>query len=144
MIQILLNTLMMYADGSSVVDKFLWDGKESNLCQKLPERQNPYNYPWVSSHFRTFSLSLFYEVPIPNFIHENNSFYPRCYDHALMLPMLYLCYKYGLKTQFIDRYLYYYDNSGSSTPSEEHTQGRFESSLSHSIRSRGFNTNLFK
>ena len=128
-----------YLSGASVAwSKFMWDGEPSELCNLIPPYVDPYKYPWVSSHFRTFKLDSFLSVPISNFLDSSGSFFPRCYDHALMLPQLYLCYINKSKTVFVDRFLYYYDNQDSSTPDDEHTQGSLEQSIALFIRKRGF------
>jgi hypothetical protein len=128
-----------YQAGAKVVwSNFLWDGVPSQLCQSLPKGVDPYSYKWVSSHWRTFSLELFYSVPMENFFDENGCFFPRCYDHALMLPILYICQVNLLATKFLPQNLYYYNNINSSIPASEHTKGYQENKIASYIRSRGF------
>ena len=133
-----------YCNGADIVwSNFLWDGKKSNLCQSFPKDADPYSYPWVSSHLKTFNLSLFLEVPVPNFLDNELKFYKRAYDHAIMLPMLWLAKIRNKKTFHLNEYLYYYNNSNSSLPSDENTSGVFENSVASSIRARHFTEKFF-
>lgn len=128
-----------YLQGANVAwSSFLWDGQPSNVSQAFPQRTDPYKYPWVSSHFKTFSYNLFLSVPISNYLDADGNFLRRCYDHALMLPLLWLCRTHNLRTKHIPQPLYYYNNSNSSIPASEHTRGSLESHIAQFIRSRGY------
>lgn len=129
----------VYQQGAHVAwSNFLWDGNPSNVSRSFPQNANPYLYPWVSSHFKTFSYQLFLSVPVGNYLDADGRFFRRCYDHALMLPLLWLCSKYNLATKYIPQPLYYYNNTNSSIPASEHTKGTQENSIAHFIRSRGY------
>ena len=71
-----------------------WDINGLNISRKLPENINPYQYPWCSSHLRTFRASLLSEVPESNFKDHKGEWFERGYDQALMLPLLYRARKH--------------------------------------------------
>ena len=115
-----------------------WDDRNLNVSEFLPENQDPYTYPWVSSHLRTFRRDLLNYINVKNFKDDNDQWFKRGYDQALMLPILYYCYKNNWKTCYLPRICYIYNHSGSSTPKEEHTGGKLEESIANFIRKRGY------
>lgn len=129
-----------YQDGANLAwTKYTWDDDDSNcVSNDLPTNVNPYSYPWVSSHFRTFGKWIFDEVKLANFKDPHGKYFRRAYDQALMLPMLYYCNLHGLKTTFIPEYCYRYNHENTATPPEEHTQGSYEGQLAQFIRKRGY------
>ncbi len=119
--------------------KYTWDDNLSNcISNTLPADANPYLYPWVSSHFRTFGKWIYDKINPANFKDPNGVYFRRAYDQALMLPMLYYCNRAGLKTSFIPEFCYRYNHENTATPPEEHTQGSYEGQLAQFIRTRGY------
>jgi len=128
-----------YDKGARVAwSQFYWDGQISSLSAELSQDANPYWHPWVSSHFKTFCYRLFLEVPVANFVGPDGKFFRRCYDHALMMPMLWQCHANRYTTSYIQEPLYFYNNKRSSIPTSEHSGGSREAKLANFIRSRGF------
>ena len=66
------------------------------------------------------------------------AWFKRGYDQALMLPLLYYCYKNKLKACYLPRICYIYNHKGSSTPKTEHTGGKLEESIATFLRHRGY------
>ena len=115
-----------------------WDDRDLNVSQFLPENENPYTFPWVSSHLRTFKRGLLKKINPDNFKDDKGQWFKRGYDQALMLPILYYCYKNNLKTCYLPRISYIYNHAGSATPKEEHTGGKLEEGIAQFIRQRGY------
>ena len=110
---------------------------ESNN-QQHPIGADPYTSPWVSSHFRTFDSTLLSYIDLRNFKDTEGNWFKRGYDQVLMLPLLHVCNNLGLSYKYIDEPCYMYRHTGSSTPKEEHTGGRLESSIVNFVRARGY------
>ena len=53
-----------YTNGANVVwTKYMWDNKlDPCISDSLPEHVDPYTYPWVSSHFRTFGNWIYNKI----------------------------------------------------------------------------------
>jgi hypothetical protein len=54
----------------------------------MPQNVNPYQYPWCSSHLRTFDARLLDAISDDNFKDHLGNWFERGYDQALMLPLL--------------------------------------------------------
>jgi len=115
-----------------------WDDRELNVSQFLPPNENPYTYPWVSSHLRTFKKSLLDQINVKNFQDDTGAWFKRGYDQALMLPLLYYAYKNSLKACYLPRICYIYNHKASATPKNEHTGGKLEESIATFLRHRGY------
>ncbi len=97
-----------YEKGAEVIwTAHQWNIDGRNISAPLvPANVDPYQHPWVSSHFRTFLKSIYSQVDQDNFKHPQGYWFRRGYDQALMLPILYLaeekrfipqvCYQYNL------------------------------------------------
>ena len=112
-----------------------WDINNINISKELPQSPpvNPYEYPWVSSHLKTFRSDLLLKIKEENFKDMNGNWFKRGYDQALYLPLLYL----SKKRKYIDEICYFYRiNSNSMIYREwkEHDQ----LNTVKVVRSRGF------
>jgi glycosyltransferase involved in cell wall biosynthesis len=67
-----------------------WDINSMNISRELPEKINPYHYPWVSSHLKTFKVNVFKQIKEENFKDLDGNWFERGYDQALYLPILHL------------------------------------------------------
>ena len=85
-----------------------WDINDLNISKKMPQRVDPYSWPWSSSHLRTFKSSLLKKISDSNFKDCTGNWFKRGYDQALMLPVLYVsksrycieevCYLYNINS----------------------------------------------
>ena len=59
-----------------------WDINNMNISKELPKnmRVNPYEYPWVSSHLKTFRSRLILEINEENFKDLDGKWFKRGYD----------------------------------------------------------------
>lgn len=90
-----------------------WDSNGMNISAELPEGINPYQYPWVTSHLKTFTASTLQNISDKNFQDMDGGWFKRGYDQALYLPILYrsevrrflpdVCYLYNLNSVSITR-----------------------------------------
>jgi len=67
-----------------------WDINGMNISRDMPGNINPYQYPWVSSHLKTFKLGVFQMISNKNFKDLDNNWFERGYDQAIYLPLLHL------------------------------------------------------
>jgi len=98
-----------------------WDINGMNISRELPEKINPYHYPWVSSHLKTFKVNLFKKIKEENFKDLDGNWFERGYDQALYLPMLLL----AKDRKFLNEICYLYrinSNSLKFRPEKEKNQ----------------------
>lgn len=90
-----------------------WDINGLNISSAIPENINPYHYPWVSSHLKTFTPGVFKKVNKDNFRGIDGEWFKRGYDQALYLPILHLakgrkylnetCYLYRMNSNSLKK-----------------------------------------
>lgn len=81
-----------------------WGFSDKNISDVLPNAANPYEYPWVTSHLKTFRRRLLRGVSDENFRNQNGEYVKRCGDQAIYLPVL-----YNAKNRvFLPRVMYHY------------------------------------
>jgi glycosyltransferase involved in cell wall biosynthesis len=123
-----------YSKGSEVVwTAHKWDINGMNISRELDKNINPYNHPWVSSHFRTFKSTLLSSVPDDNFKNYKGSWFKRGYDQALMLPLLHV----SCKNTYVDDVCYLYNIDSVSMPKRDWTEMDQISTINF-VRARGF------
>jgi glycosyltransferase involved in cell wall biosynthesis len=125
-----------YDKGSDVVwTGHRWDINNMNISREIPSNVNPYQWPWCSSHFRTFRSTLLAKIPDKNFKHVNGMWFKRGYDQALMLPLLSLT----KNRTYIDEVCYLYNIDSSSIPKDKRNWSEMEQiSTINMVRARGF------
>ena len=123
-----------YESGSMVVwTGHKWDVNGMNISKEIPENVDPYSWPWVSSHLRTFSSSMLKGISDKNFKDTGGKWFKRGYDQALMLPIL----SRTSKRKYVPEICYQYNINSVSIKDrswEEHEQ----ISTINIVRSRGF------
>jgi glycosyltransferase involved in cell wall biosynthesis len=85
-----------------------WDINSMNISSEIPGNINPYHYPWVSSHLKTFKVNTFKKIHEDTFKDLDGNWFERGYDQALYLPILHvakerkylneICYLYRLNS----------------------------------------------
>ena len=112
-----------------------WDINNMNVSKELPSniRVNPYEYPWVSSHLKTFRSDLLLEINQENFKDLNGDWFKRGYDQALYLPLIHL----SIKRKYIDEVCYLYRINSNSM---KHREWKEQDQLNtvKLVRARGF------
>jgi len=112
-----------------------WDINNINISKELPDNPpvNPYEYPWVTSHLKTFRASLIHDIHDDNFKDMYGNWFKRGYDQALYLPLLYL----SKKRKYIDEVCYLYRINSNSM---KHREWKEQDQLNtvKLVRARGF------
>lgn len=103
-----------------------WDINGMNISNDLPGNINPYQYPWVSSHLKTFKVNVFKNIPEENFQDLDGEWFESGYDQVLYLPILHL----AKERKFINEicYLYRFNNKNNQQ----------DLKVSKLIRARGY------
>ena len=110
-----------------------WDINGQNISQELPGNINPYHYPWVSSHLKTFKLDIFLKINHKNFKDFDGNWFKRGYDQALYLPILYL----AKERKFLNEICYLYRINSDSLKVREEVE-REQLNTVKLVRSRGY------
>tara|TARA_B100000282_G_scaffold283682_1_gene247552 strand:- start:782 stop:1489 length:708 start_codon:yes stop_codon:yes gene_type:complete len=94
-----------------------WDINNINISKPFPPDTNinPYEYPWITSHLKTFRAKLIHQIHDDNFRDMYGDWFRRGYDQALYLPLLYL----SKKRKYIDEVCYLYRINSNSMKHRE-------------------------
>ncbi len=111
-----------------------WDINGINTSKEIPANLNPYQYPWVSSHLKTFKVSTFKKVNKDNFQDLDGKWFKRGWDQALYLPILYL----ARERKFLDEICYLYKVNTKLLENNKVLNDREAHNTIKLVRSRGF------
>ena len=75
----------------------------------LQPGQTIYDYPWVSSHLKTFRASALKKVNPKNFYDDDGNWIMIACDQAVFLPMMHLAIKENLPLVFLPLVCYHYN-----------------------------------
>ena len=103
-----------------------------NISRQLPD-VNPYEYPWVTSHLKTFRSKLLTEISNENFKDLDGNWFVRGYDQALYLPLLYK----SRKRKYLDEICYLYRINSNSLKIREWKENDQLKTVKL-VRARGF------
>jgi len=110
-----------------------WDINGMNISRELPGNVNPYQYPWVSSHLKTFKLGIFKKIPRENFLDLEGNWFERGYDQAIYLPILYL----AKDRKFLNEICYLYRINSNSLKVRDWKE-KSQMDTIRLVRSRGY------
>jgi len=129
--------LATYNDGADIAwTAHKWDiNPTMNVSKELPGNVDPYQYPWCTSHLRTFKVSELKKLNIDNFKDANGHWFVRGYDQILMLPLL----RNAKDRRYIDEVCYLYKIDSCSIPKEnrDYNERKQLTSISF-VRARGY------
>lgn len=111
-----------------------WDFSNHNISGDLPKNEDPYRYPWVSSHLKTFRKKLIENVKDENFRGLNGDYFKRIGDQAIYLPVLHEA-KGNWHFEPIVAYHYTIDMRPETFQTEDAKYQKFEAEF---LRSRGY------
>jgi hypothetical protein len=113
-----------------------WDVRpDMNVSRAMPDDVDPYEWPWCTSHFRTFRASLLSKISDDNFLDSRGHWFRRGYDQCLMLPLL----KVGRRRKYIDIPCYTYRIDSCSIPIADRPGSEVEQCHNVAfVRARGF------
>tara|TARA_B100001123_G_scaffold437566_2_gene570070 strand:- start:14928 stop:15674 length:747 start_codon:yes stop_codon:yes gene_type:complete len=134
----ILDDVYRSKDPALVWTKHRWSFTNKNISAPLPPDANEYQYPWVSSHLKTFRKKSIDDININNFKDEDGNWIMIACDQAVFLPILHkarvekrhrmflpmVCYHYSIDLK--DPHLFTCDRSLNQKQSAE------------KIRERGF------
>lgn len=110
-----------------------WDINSMNISNNLPENINPYHFPWVSSHLKTWRANILKEISDENFKDLDGKWFKRGYDQALYLPILYK----SKERKYLNEICYLYRINSDSIKNREEKE-REQLNTVKLVRSRGF------
>lgn len=110
-----------------------WDINGMNISREMPQRVNPYQVPWVSSHLKTFDASLLDKVSDVNFKDHKGNWFERGYDQALFLPLLAV----ASERKYLNEVCYLYKINSCSVDDRDWAEMKQHRTINF-IRSRGF------
>lgn len=110
-----------------------WGLSDKNISGQMPNNADPYVYPWVSSHLKTFRKKLINNVKDENFRGEDGEYIRRAGDQAIYLPIL----AQTQKRLFVPRVLYSY-NIVDKPETYQTPDARFQRDEALFLRKRGF------
>ena len=111
-------------------------GTGINFSGPLNHEQDVYSHPWVSSHFKTFLLSDYKNVPTSNFKNDSGEWFTACYDQVFMLPIIHQILQRNQKCKYIDHIHYIYHGKLNVDPKSKYRIAQLETE--QIIRSRGY------
>jgi len=128
--------LEKYNTGEDIVwTAHKWDINGMNISKDMPKNVNPYQWPWSTSHLRTFRANLLSQVSEKNFQNTKSKWFKRGYDQALMLPLLSLT----KKRCYVDEVCYLYNIESVSVNDRDWAEMEQLSTI-NLVRARGFLT----
>ena len=110
-----------------------WDINGMNISKDMPENINPYQYPWVSSHLKTFKLGIFKMISYKNFVDLDGNWFERGYDQAIYLPILRL----AKERKFLNEICYLYRINSNSLKVRDWKE-KSQMDTIRLVRSRGY------
>lgn len=111
-----------------------WGYSDTNISAPMPSTANPYKYPWVSSHLKTFRKKIINDVNDQNFCGEDGSYIKRAGDQAIFLPVLHQT----PKRVYLPRVMYHYTIDTTDGAVFQTDDAKFQKSEADFLRSRGF------
>lgn len=129
-----LNVLYNQSGADALWTAHRWGFTDKNISAPMPGDADPYKYPWVSSHLKTFRKSLLNGVPYENFTNMNGDLVRRAGDQSLYLPVLHNAKRRG----FVPRVMYHYtiDERGGAVYQTD--DAKFQKAEADFLRGRGY------
>ena len=110
-----------------------WDINGMNISRDMPGNINPYQYPWVSSHLKTFKLGILQMISNENFKDLDGNWFERGYDQAIYLPLLHL----AKSRKFLNEICYLYRINSNSLKVRDWKE-KSQMDTVRLVRARGF------
>lgn len=101
---VILNAAYNQTGADIVWSNHRWGFSDKNISGPMPVDADPYSYPWVSSHLKTFRKRLINDINDANFRGEDGQYIRRTGDQAIFLPLL----SRTKKRLHVPRCLYHY------------------------------------
>jgi glycosyltransferase involved in cell wall biosynthesis len=111
-----------------------WGFSDHNISGKMPDQADPYRYPWVSSHLKTFRKRLINGIPIDNFKNMEGQLIRRAGDQGLYLPVL----RAAKRRAYLPRACYHYTIDEQGGAVYQTADAKFQKAEADFIRARGY------
>lgn len=128
-----LNALYNQTGAEALWTAHRWAFTDKNISAPMPQGVDVYQYPWVSSHLKTFRKYLLNGVKDENYRGEDGEYIRRAGDQAIYLPALHNTQRRG----FVPRCMYHYTIK--DVPETYQTpDARFQRDEALFLRARGY------
>jgi hypothetical protein len=129
-----LNALYVQIGADCLWTAHRWGFTDKNISGPMPSDADPYKYPWVSSHLKTFRKYLINGVPYENFTNMNGDLVRRAGDQSIYLPVL----RNAKRRGFVPRVMYHYtiDERGGAVYQTD--DAKFQKAEADFLRRRGY------
>ena len=131
------NAIRLIVDAYQKEDcDILWTNYETNFSPAsgfsnyVPSGVDVYKFPWSSSHMKTFKVSALKMIDLTNFKNKQDEWFERCYDQALMLPIMHATKNW----HFLNESIYHY----SVDPENTFKSIELQAYIENFIRMRGY------
>lgn len=113
--------------------KHRWGFTAYNISDALPDKADPYNHAWVTSHLKTWRVDLSHNINDLNYRNENGEYVKRAGDQAIYLPVLHK----SQRRLFLPLVMYHYtiDMRAETFASDD---AKFQKAEADFLRRRGF------
>ncbi len=105
----------------------------NNISGPMPDNADPYKYPWVSSHLKTFRKRVIDEVNDQNFRGQDGKYIRRAGDQAIYLP----CLARAKKRMYLPVTMYAY-RCDMNPQTFQTDDAKFQKTEADFLRTRGF------
>jgi glycosyltransferase involved in cell wall biosynthesis len=106
---------------------------DHNISATMPDGADPYKFPWVSSHMKSWRAALSKGINDLNYRGEDGKYIKRCGDQAIYLPVLHR----SKKRIYLPRVMYSY-RCNLSPETFQTEDAKFQKREGEFLRSRGF------
>ena len=130
----ILNIVYNDTDADAVWTAHRWNILGRNISAAMHENADPYKFPWVSSHMKTFRKKLINGISYENFLNQNGDLIKRTGDQGLYLPILHKT----KKRLYIPLCTYHYTIDEQDGAVYHTDDAKFQKSEADFIRSRGY------
>jgi glycosyltransferase involved in cell wall biosynthesis len=129
-----MNNVYNQTNAEALWSAHRWGMSDKNISGPMPRDADPYKYPWISSHLKSFRKCLLNNIPYENFTNMNGDLVRRCGDQAIYLPVL----KCAKIRGYVPRVFYHYtiDEQGGAVYQTE--DAKFQKQEADFIRQRGY------
>lgn len=111
-----------------------WGFSDQNISAMMPDDVDPYVFPWVSSHMKTFRKRLINGVKHENFLGQDGEFIRRAGDQCIYLPVLHN----AKKRLYVPRVMYHYSIDVTTPGLFFSEDSVFQKNEAEFLRARGF------
>ena len=118
--------------------KHRWAYTDKNISGPLAPDIDAYNYPWVTSHLKTFRKRSIDDIDLSNFKDDDGNWIMIACDQAVFLPMLHKARLESRPRLFLPKVFYHYSIDLQDPELFKSDRSMRQKQSAESIRKRGF------